>query len=75
MAVAVQFDGNSTVHGDYPHHGPTALTAPDVDRASSSDSPTEPLHVEWAQAEERYGLYRPSPGETVIVVHRQTTKR
>ena len=52
MAVAVQFDGNSTVHGGYPHHGPTALTAPDVDRASSSDNPAELLHVEWAQAEE-----------------------
>ena len=75
MAVAVQFDGNSTVHGDYLHHGPTALTAPEVDRASSSDSPPELLHDEWAQAEERYGLYRPSPGETAIVVHRQTTKR
>ena len=69
-----QFDGSSTVHGDYPHDGGDQ-TVPDVDRASSSDNPTELLHGEWAQAEERYGLYRPSPGETVIVVHRQTSKR
>ena len=50
IAVAVQFDGSSTVHGDYPHDGPQDQTAPDVDRASSFDNPTELLHVEWAQA-------------------------
>ena len=74
-AVAVQFDGNSTGYGDFSHHGPTTLPVPDVDRATSSDNPSDQLHVEWEQAEERYGLYRPISGETVIVVHRQTTNR
>ena len=75
IAGAVQLDGNSTVHGDSPHHGSTAPTAPAAGREPSSDTPPELHHDEWAQAEERYGLYRPSPDETAIVVHRQTTQR
>ena len=64
IAVAVQLDGNSTVPD-----------GPEVGREPSSDSPPELLHDEWAQAEERYGLYRPSLGETAIVVHRQRMGR
>ena len=75
IAVAVQFDGSPTVQGDRPQDGPTDQTAPDVDRASSSEDPAELMRVEWEKAEEQYGLYRPSPGETVIAVHRQTSKR
>ena len=75
IAGAVQLDGNSTVHGDSSHHGSTAPTAPVAGRELSSDTPPALHHDEWAQAEERYGLYRPSPDETAIVVHRQTTQR
>ena len=74
IAGAVQLDGNSTVHGDSSHHGSTAPTAPVAGRELSSDTPPALHHDEWAQAEERYGLYRPSPDETAIVVHRQTTQ-
>ena len=74
-SVAVQFDGGPTVQGDRPQDGLSDPTAPDVTRASSSEHPAELMSVEWARAEEHYGLYRPSPGETVIVVHRQTSKR
>ena len=49
------------------------LVAPAAGRESSSDTPPELHHDEWAQAEERYGLYRPFPDETAMLVHRQTT--
>ena len=49
VAGAVRLDGNSTVHGDSSPNGSTAPTA----LALRQD--------EWAQAEERYGLFRPSP--------------
>ena len=75
IAVAVQFDGGPTVQGDRPQDGLSDPTAPDVTRACSSEHPAELMSVEWARAEEHYGLYRPPPGETVIVVHRQTSKR
>ena len=44
-------------------------------RDSSSNDLTELRRVEWERAEEKYGLYWPDPGETVIVVHRQTSQR
>ena len=51
------------------------LTSSPADGDSSSEDLTELRRLEWEKAEEKYGLYRPSPGETVIVVHRQTSKR
>ena len=74
IAVAVQNDGSSTVQVDRPQDGPADQTASAVDGVSSSEDPAELRRVEWEKAEEQYGLYRPSPGETVIVVHRQTSK-
>ena len=35
----------------------------------------ELLKIKWERAEEQYGLYRPSAGDTTIAVHRQTSKR
>ena len=75
VAGAVQLDGNSTVHGDSSPNGSTAPTAPAAGREPSLDTSSELRQDEWAQAEERYGLFRPSPEETAIVVHRQTTQR
>ena len=72
--VAVQYDGSPTVQVDRPQDDPADQTASAVDRVSSSEDPAELMRVEWEKAEEQYGLYRPSPGETVIVVHRQTSK-
>ena len=70
VAGAVQLDGNSTVHGDSSPNGSTAPTAPAAGREPSLDTSSELRQDEWAQAEERYGLFRPSPEETAIVVHR-----
>ena len=75
VAGAVQLDGNSTVHGDSSPNGSTAPTALAAGREPSMDTSSELRQDEWAQAEERYGLFRPSPEETAIVVHRQTTQR
>ena len=75
IAVAVQYDGSPTVPGDCPRDGPADLTASAIERASSSEDPAVLMRVEWENAEEQYGLYRPSPEETVIVVHRQTSQR
>ena len=74
IAVAVQNDGSSTMQVDRPHDGLADQTASAVDGVSSSEDLAELRRVEWEKAEEQYGLYRPSPGETVIVVHRQTSK-
>ena len=63
IAAAVQNDGSSTVQA-----------ASAVDGVPSSEDLAELRREEWEKAEEQYGLYRPSPGETVIVVHRQTSK-
>ena len=59
---------------DRPQDGPANQTASAADGDSSSEDLTELRRVEWERAEEQYGLYRPSPGETMIVVHRQTSK-
>ena len=75
IAGAVLNNGNSTMQVDRPQHGPANLIAPAADGDSSSEDLTELRRVEWERAEEQYGLYRPSLGETVIVVHRQTSKR
>ena len=66
IAVAVQNDGNSTMQVDRPHDGPADQTVSAVDGVSSSEDLTELRRVEWEKAEEPSGLYRPSPGETVI---------
>ena len=55
--------------------GSTAPTAPAAGREPSLGASSELRQDEWAQAEERYGLFRPSPDETAIMVHRQTTQR
>ena len=75
VAGAVQLDGNSTVHVDSSPEGSTTLTAPAAGREPSLDTSSALRQDEWAQAAERYGLFRPSPAETAIVVHRQTTQR
>ena len=75
IAGAVQDDGNSTMQVDRPHDVPAEQSVSDDDGGSSSDDLTELRRVEWERAEEKYGLYRPDPGETVVVVHRQTTQR
>ena len=60
-------------------HGACGLLSRGFD---SSDCPCGSLDTssalrqdEWAQAAERYGLFRPSLDKTAIVVHRQTTQR
>ena len=75
IAGAVQDDGNSTMQVDRPHDVPAEQSVPGDDGDSSSDDLTELSRVEWERAEEKYGLYRPDPGETVVVGHRQTTQR
>ena len=75
IAGAVQNDGNSTMQVDRPHDVPDDQSGSAADGDSSSDDLTELRRVEWERAEEKYGLYRPDPGETVIVVHRQTSHK
>ena len=70
IAGAVQDDGNSTMQVDRPHDVPAEQSVSGDDGGSSSDDLTELRRVEWERAEEKYGLYRPDPGETVVVVHR-----
>ena len=60
VAGAVQLDGNSTVHGDSSPNGSTAPTAPAAGREPSLDTSFGLRQDAWAQAEERYGLFRPS---------------
>ena len=73
IAVAVQQHRSPMETGDRFQTGQEDLVA--GGGASSSEDPAERLRVEWEKAEARYGLYRPSPGEARIAVHRQTTKR
>ena len=75
VAGAVQLDGNSTVHVGPSSEGSTAPTVPVAGREPSLDTSSALRQDAWAQAAERYGLFRPSPEETAIVVHRQTTQR
>ena len=75
IVSAVHPSGNSTMQVDRPQDGQANLIASTEDRETSSEDLTELSRVEWERAEEQYGLLRPSPGETVIVVHRQTSKR
>ena len=74
IAGAVQNDGNSTMQVDRPHDVPDHQGGSAANGDSSSDDLTELRRVEWESAEEKYGLYRPDPGETVVVVHRQTSQ-
>ena len=74
-AGAVQLDGNSTEQVSPFSEGSTTHTVPVADREPSLDISSALRQDEWAQAAERYGLLRPSPEETAIVVHCQTTRR
>ena len=53
--------------------------APDISASVSNGSTDGDLELrrqrEWANAEETYGLLRPSLNEDVVYVHRQTTER
>ena len=71
IAGAVQNDGNSTMQVDRPHDVPDDQGGSAANGDSSSDDLTGLKRIEWERAEEKYGLYRPDPGETVIVVHSQ----
>ena len=66
-------DGNNCECGaskrDRLQDGRTNRFASTEDGEASSKDVTELSRVEWVRAEEQYGLVRPSPGETVIVVH------
>ena len=70
-AGAVQLDGNSTEQVGPFSEGSSTQTVPVAGREPSLDTSSALRQDEWAQAAERYGLLRPSPEETAIVVHRQ----
>ena len=74
-AGAVQLDGNSMEQMGPFAEGSSTRTVPVAGREPSLDTSSTLRQDEWAQAAERYGLLRPSPEETAIVVHRQTTRR
>ena len=75
ILCAMHHSGNSTMQVDRPPDDRTNQAAPTDEGAASSEDLTNSLEGEWVRAEERYGLVRPAPGETVIAVHRQTSQR
>ena len=75
IVCAMHHSGNSTMQVDRPPDDRTNQAAPTDEGAASSEDLTNSLEGEWVRAEERYGLARPAPAETVIAVHRQTSQR
>ena len=75
MVSAMIHSGNSTMQVDRPPVEMTNPAAHTPEGDASSEDFTDSLDEVWMRAEERYGLVRPEPGETVIAVHRQTSQR